>query len=802
MNISEFIEKVKATTGHEPKKSGPNVMCRCPGHDDRVPSLSVSQEDDGKLLLHCFAGCSAAEIVGALGLELKDLMPPTNGNGHPVSKATRSKKKHATREDAIAAALWSARQVDPDATLGQVWDYQTFDGTTAATVAAVARINLPTPPVEKQRKVFRPVHREAAGWATGDPAGLWPLYRLPCVAQAETVNVTEGERCADALAAIGYAATTSAHGAAAAGKTDWQPVARKITVYLWPDNDEPGESYIADVARILIPMGCRVRVVRLPDLPEHGDICDWLASRPAAEAPEQTKAVLDALIAAAPEYTPPQAEAPPQTKAAAAAPQSAADKRREQKAAEMAALMIGVELWHDAEGDAFATIETNGHRESWPVSSKTFARFIKGRAYAATQTAMSDDTWQDIKSALEAEAIVKGQQAETAIRICRTADAIYLDLADANWRAVRVTAGGWSVVSAADCPVKFLRKRGMLPLPEPVVGGCISDLRHLINVPDDADWILLIAWLLAALKPDMPQMILALTGEQGSAKSTACRILRGIIDANKCPVRRPPKNESDLFIAANAGLIVSLDNLSSLQPWLSDAMCSLATGGGIAKRQLYTDGDEFIIDARRPILLNGIEDVATRPDLMDRSIMVHLPTIPDVNRRDEKEIYSAFEQARPHILGALLTAVSTGLRNLPDVRLNCLPRTADFAKWVTACEPALPWPPGSFTAAYMANRATGNIAATDASPVATAIRELAQRYTEHPWQGSYKDLLLALEGIADEKAIKSKGWPSSARGLSGAIERCRPNLRAIGITIEDLPADPGTRRHCCRITRI
>lgn len=608
--------------------------------------------------------------------------------------------------------------------------------------------------------------------------------------------MTEGEKCADALCKCGQLATTSAGGAKSPHKTNWAPLAGR-EVILVPDNDNAGREYRDLVAQKLqsLEPPALVFLLELDGLAEGEDVVDWLRRRPEVQSADQIAGEFLPLLKS---YTVPERQTQPEI--SATLPNNA-DKRRKTKAEGMAALLIGVELWHDAHDDAFATIETNSHHENWPVSSKTFARFIKGRYYAATQTAMSDDVWQDIKAALEAQAIYDGKKYETAIRICRTANAIYLDLTDADWRAVRVTADGWSVVSAADCPVKFLRKRGMLPLPQPVVGGCISELRELINVPNDADWILQIAWLLGTLKPDMPQVILSMTGEQGCAKSTACRILRGIIDPNQCPARRPPKNESDLFIAASAGLVVSLDNLSFLQPWLSDAMCSLATGGGIAQRQLYTDGDEFMLDARRPILLNGIEDVATRPDLMDRSIMVHLPTISDVNRRDENEIYSAFEQARPRILGALLTVVSTGLRNLENVRLNGLPRMADFAKWIVACEPALPWAPGAFMSAYLDNRAAGNIAAIEASPVATAIGELAQRHRIIPWQGSYTDLLQALAQIAGEKAIKAKGWPSSARGLSGAIERCRPNLRAIGITIEDLPDDPVDRRHCCRITK-
>ena len=164
-----------------------------------------------------------------------------------------------------------------------------------------------------------------------------------------------------------------------------------------------------------------------------------------------------------------------------------------------------------------------------------------------------------------------------------------------------------------------------------------------------------------------------------------------------------PREERDLFIAANNGHVLAFDNLSALPPWLSDTLCRLASGGGFAVRQLYTDQDEVLFDAARPVILNGIEDVITRPDLADRALFLTLPSISEAQRRPEKELWREFELARPRLLGALLDAASHGLRALPHVRLDRLPRMADFALWAAACETAL-WPSGTFARAYDANR--------------------------------------------------------------------------------------------------
>src|SRR5262245_23625271 len=179
--------------------------------------------------------------------------------------------------------------------------------------------------------------------------------------------------------------------------------------------------------------------------------------------------------------------------------------------------------------------------------------------------------------------------------------------------------------------------------------------------------------------------------------------LRALVDPNSVPLRAPPRSEHDVFIAARNSHVLAYDNASGLPDWLSDAFCRLATGGGFSTRELYTDQDEVLFGSKRPIILNGIDDIATRPALADRSIAQSPAAISDETAKLQRGLCAEFERKRPRILGALLTAVSHGVRTLPDVKLDRKPRMADFAIWVTACEGAL-WNKGTFIAAY-----TGNI---------------------------------------------------------------------------------------------
>ena len=215
---------------------------------------------------------------------------------------------------------------------------------------------------------------------------------------------------------------------------------------------------------------------------------------------------------------------------------------------------------------------------------------------------------------------------------------------------------------------------------------------------------------------------------------------------------------------------------------MSDTLCRLATGGGFAVRQLYTDQDEVLFDASRPIILNGIEDFITRPDLADRTIFEALQAIPEKDRKASQQLMAEFERERPKILGALLDAVSCGLKRLPGVKLKRLPRMADFAKWATACEPAL-WPVGTFAKAYDANRAEAIETVIEANAVATALRSFMADRTE--WSGTASDLLGHLSLMVSEPERRSNTWPTAPNKLTGRLRRVEPFLRQIGIQIDE-----------------
>ena len=235
------------------------------------------------------------------------------------------------------------------------------------------------------------------------------------------------------------------------------------------------------------------------------------------------------------------------------------------------------------------------------------------------------------------------------------------------------------------------------------------------------------------------------------------------------------------MIAANNGHLLAFDNLSGLSPWLSDALCRLASDGSFAVRRLYTDDEEVLFKAARPSLLNGIEDVISRPDLGDRAIFLSLIPLAEAQRRPEAELWREFEIARPRILGALLDAVVHGMRAKGRVQLERLPRMADFALWAAACETSL-WPAGTFSRAYAANRKAAIEGIIEADPIATCVRQLMSERSS--WTGCAADLLrVSVERTGQTISTASTGWPKNPRALAGRLRRAQTFLRAVGIEI-------------------
>ena len=534
------------------------IESRCPAHEDRDPSLSVSvgDGDDGQVLLHCHAGCNTLQIISALGLSWPDLWDEPNGR--------------------------------PDRKITATYDY--VDESGELLYQAVRFV----PKGFCQR---RPDGNGGWVWKLGDVRRV--LYRLPRVLAAveagERIWIAEGEKDVNVLEQAGAVATCNPMGA---GK--WRPeyaaVLEGANVIVIADSDEPGLKHAREVVRSLQGVAMKVVLVGVPkgrkDASEHLAAGGKLAELEPLEMPTRDESELSGLTIE-------------QVLAKAGVSEeelgdvgSVKDllkllgRGKRNVATEMveAVKAAGAVLWHDGGDRAYATIEVDGHRETHAIRSRSFKLFArrayyKGRARSRKgdspepKGAPSGQAVTDACAQLEAEALFDGARLDVHLRVACVDGAIFVDLADIGWRCVHITRDGWQVLD--DHPVRFRRSAGMAALPEPTRGGSIDVLRTFLNIADDDAWRLIVGFLIAAFRPGSPCPVLVLHGEQGSAKSSAAKAIRSLVDPNASPLRSAPRSNDDLMVSAASGWCIAYDNLSRLEPWLSDAICRLSTGGGL-----------------------------------------------------------------------------------------------------------------------------------------------------------------------------------------------------------------------------
>ncbi len=731
-NLTEAIRvAVMARDGHA---SGDEIRFLCPIHEDdgnpHTPSASWNSTKGAWFCQVCREGGSNFDLAQRLGLAKQD------------------HDEWTPRGAAVA-----------------VYSYTDEAGDLLFQVCRTA---------DKQFLARKPDTAKRSGWAWNRKGVRSVVYRLPRVQEAierdATIFIPEGERDVDAIEATGSCATCNPGGA---GK--WRPkfseqLAGAKRVMVIADKDAPGRRHAKQIVEALTPVVGQVRIV---EAASGKDATDHLAAGHSID--DFVPVDLDALDAADCDgddaHDGDDTDSSPQSSSSGGP--SAATRLVD------LAIDAGVDFFHDPYDRVFAVMAVDTHRETRPLRAKHFKGWLAREFYKSERKAASSQALHDALATLEGIAIHEGSCVRVAVRWAKHDGDIYLDLGRPEWDAIRITKDGWELIT--ESPVRFWRPTGFGAMPLPRYGGSWDTLWSLLNLREE-ECVLFQACVAAAARPDGPYIVLVVQGPQGAAKTTLARVLGRLVDPNEVPVRTFPRDERDLLIAAQKRSLLIYDNLSRLSDDMADAICRLATGGGLSKRQLFTDDDEIVFGAMRPVVLTSIADLATRADVLDRAVLLNLVALSDDARRPEDEFWRDFENAWPQLLGLVLDAASAGLRNVDAVRLERYPRMADFARWVSAAESTFDVPAGTFLAAYNENRAFGHELGLEASILAPVVRDFARR--EQQWTGTATELLGELEGQVETATVKRKAWPKTASHLSTELRRLEPGLRAVGIDIE------------------
>jgi hypothetical protein len=456
-----------------------------------------------------------------------------------------------------------------------------------------------------------------------------------------------------------------------------------------------------------------------------------------------------------------------------------------------AAIKNCFECWHTPEGEAYITIPINSHREHYRISTKSSK--IKawlgmlGRDLIGGTPSIS--AIRDAINVLYGIALYDGNEYRLYVRKAEIDGKIYVDLGDPSWKAIEISENGWKVIS--DCPVHFRRSKNTLPLPMPERGGEIDTLRGLINAGSDENWILTLAWLSQAFWCRGPYAHLYLRGTQGTAKSYMMQTLKAISDPSAAIKRRLPKTERDAAIAIGSEASPCFDNLSGMSDDIADLWCVASTGGVSSQRALFTDDEESIVYVKCPIIANGIEDLGQRGDLLDRTIVLDLDPIPEIERRTEKEMQAAIDENRSKLFACLLDMTVAGLNAIDSVELEKPPRMADFAEWACAC---LGDAAKRFMEIYTDVRKNTSIDLAEMNRLPLAVYNFVMNQERKQWEGSASLLLAELNHLTGIYPGHEPGdWPNTPEKMGSELRRFSQALESKGVRTAYKRAHGGKR---------
>lgn len=621
--------------------------------------------------------------------------------------------------------------------------------------------------------VFRPV-------ATLLDVEVEPLYRYGQAKRRlddlgpDVVWVTEGERDADTLWDKGYIAVCQPDGASRPGQqVKWKDLYTQAiralnasAIHVVADNDAPGYWTAGNIADLLdatrwVPTSGKDVTDSEGQMRQVGQFDGYTSGEAAGNSggkKEEAPLVKQLVVAARKQYS----------------------------------------LFVDETGKAYA-IEGNGHI-AIPVDGRGSAG---GRSLSAKLRVFAEQRLDWIASSTSITTAID-QLAATAeaggvrpvkLRVAHVAGNVVIDLGRTDGQVVVITPDGWSVKPSS--PVLFRRSKTTKEMPLPVRPGSLDALRPLINVTDE-QWPLVVGVLVAGLL-GVPMPILAILGEQGTAKSTLVRFLRRLIDESPAPTRSLPQDLRQWGVTASASYVAAFDNVSTIRPWLQDAMCRASTGDGLESRLMWTDDDVHILAFKRFVILNGIELGSFRGDLGDRLVLLELLPISEDQRLDEEELNTRFDQAQPSIVGGLYDLTSQVLKVLPEIHLDRKPRMADFARVLVAVEQVT----GLAAPERYAGVRTGvTDMVLESDQVGTALLWWMQEGGEQEVELTVGELRMKLMGFLRENdiALEAK-WPENPRGMGDRLRRAAPALRQKGIELEGL-GNKGGRGYRYRIRKV
>lgn len=443
-------------------------------------------------------------------------------------------------------------------------------------------------------------------------------------------------------------------------------------------------------------------------------------------------------------------------------------------------------FFKDQYGIPYTLVNIADHYEITRVESGKFKRYLAMLFYDTNNKVANAEAITNAIHVLQAKAENGDKTFPLSLRVAWNNGDILYDLTNEKWQCVKISQQGWEIIDNTPNPMFIRHNQISQAYPDKNYDNDIFDrFLQLTNLKEEKVRILLKVYIISTFIPDIPHAILILHGGQGSAKTTSQELVKLTIDPAK-PRTLTIYGDIKEFIQQLAhNYVVFYDNLKRTPQWLSDEACKAVTGVGSTKRKLYTDDDSIVYEYRRCLGFNGINNSLTEPDALDRSIMIELQRIRKEDRKQDGDIMTQFLELRPKLLGYIFDMLVKTLQIKPTIRLNDLPRMADFAIWGEAIARAMGYKDLEFINAYYDNIGKQNVEAIENHPFGQAIARFMGE--NEVLKGSPIDVLDALEIFAHNNGIKTdhKLWPKSPNMVTRRLNQIRSTLlEGLGIDVQ------------------
>jgi hypothetical protein len=304
----------------------------------------------------------------------------------------------------------------------------------------------------------------------------------------------------------------------------------------------------------------------------------------------------------------------------------------------------------------YEKVKVGDHHEIFPIKSRKSEHYITKLCFDQSngQQIPTQEVLNNSIRVLHAKTEFGDQRRTIHLRSARGPNGeICYDLTDKEWRQIKITKERWQILKSVDSELLFTRFNQVAQLdPDRDYPPNIFDTYlNLMNISDPQHRLLLKVITICSFIPNIPHPICIPYGEQGSCKSTFCEFQKRLVDPSKINLLTVPKDKSEFVQQLHHNYLVAYDNVSYLPPWFSDEVCKAVTGVGNSKRKLYSDDEDVIVNYKRCIIINGINNHLTEPDALDRSVLIELERIKSKSRKEESKVENQFEELRPKLLG-------------------------------------------------------------------------------------------------------------------------------------------------------